>query len=63
MNTVLIDFSIRVQEVDGYFIFLENLIKNTTKLAVLDSYGKYKTQSLSSELEKNSKSKWIFVAL
>lgn len=55
MNTVLIDFSIRIQEVDGYFIFLESLIKNTTKLAVLDSYGKYKTQSLSSELEKTLK--------
>ena len=52
MNTVLIDFKTRVQEVDGYFIFLENLIKETTKLAILNSDGIYKTQTIDSELAK-----------
>jgi len=55
MNTVIIDFNTRIQEINGYFIFLESLINNTTKLAVLESDGKYKTQNLDSELAKTLK--------
>ncbi|MBD1933452.1 MULTISPECIES: MAE_28990/MAE_18760 family HEPN-like nuclease [Cyanophyceae] len=55
MNTVIIDFNTRVQEVDQYFIFLESLIKETTKLAVSDSAGGYKTQNIDSELAKTLK--------
>ena len=55
MNTVLLDFNTRAQEVDDYFIFLEILIKPTTKLAVADSAGKDKIQSLNPELAKTLK--------
>lgn len=55
MKTVLIDFNTRVKEVDSYFIFLDNLIKKTIKLAVQDSEGKYKIQSIDSELAKTLK--------
>ena len=55
MNTVLLDFNTRAQEVDDYFIFLESLIKQTTKLAVADSAGKDKIQSLNPELAKTLK--------
>ncbi len=55
MNTVLLDFNTRAQEVDDYFIFLESLIKQTTKLAVADSAGQYQIQSLNSELAKTLK--------
>lgn len=55
MNTVIQDFETRVEEVDKYFIFLESLINETTKLAVSDSAGKYKTQSIDSELAKTLK--------
>jgi hypothetical protein len=41
MNTVLLDFNTRAQEVDDYFIFLHGLIKQTTKLAVAGSAGQY----------------------
>jgi autotransporter translocation and assembly factor TamB len=55
MNTVLLDFNTRAQEVDDYFIFLESLIKQTTKLAVADSAGQDKIQSLNPELAKTLK--------
>lgn len=55
MNTVLLDFNTRAQEVDDYFIFLEGLIKQTTKLAIADSAGKDKIQSLNPELAKTLK--------
>jgi hypothetical protein len=55
MKAVLIDFNTRVQEVNDYFIFLETLIQETTKLAVLNGEGKYKIQSLDSELAKTLK--------
>ena len=55
MNTVLLDFNTRAQEVDDYFIFLQGLIKQTTKLAVADSAGQDKIQSLNPELAKTLK--------
>ena len=55
MNTVLLDFNTRAQEVDDYFIFLESLIKQSTKLAVADSAGRDKIQSLNPELAKTLK--------
>ncbi|NJS12197.1 MAG: hypothetical protein HC789_18385 [Microcoleus sp. CSU_2_2] len=55
MNTVLLDFNTRAQEVDDYFIFLEGLIKQTTKLAIADSAGKDKIQNLNPELAKTLK--------
>jgi hypothetical protein len=55
MNTVLLDFNTRAQEVDDYFIFLDSLIKQTTKLAVADSAGQYQIQSLNPELAKTLK--------
>ncbi|MCW6052557.1 hypothetical protein K4039_21395 [Lyngbya sp. CCAP 1446/10] len=55
MNTVLLDFNTRANEVNDYFIFLEGLIKQTTKLAVADSAGNDTIQSLNSELAKTLK--------
>jgi len=55
MNTVLLDFNTRAQEVDDYFIFLHGLSKQTTKLAVADSAGQYQIQSLNDELAKTLK--------
>lgn len=55
MNTVLLDFNTRANEVNDYFIFLEGLIKQTTKLAVADSAGNDKIQSLNPELAKTLK--------
>lgn len=55
MNTVLLDFNTRAQEVDDYFIFLDGLIKQTTKLAVAGSAGQYQIQSLNPELANTLK--------
>lgn len=55
MNTVLLDFNARAQEVNDYFIFLESLEKKTTKLAVFDTPSTYKIQSLDPELAKTLK--------
>lgn len=52
MNTVLLDFNARAQEVNDYFIFLEGLIKQTTKLSIADDAGTYQIQSLNPELAK-----------
>ncbi|MEG3931890.1 MULTISPECIES: MAE_28990/MAE_18760 family HEPN-like nuclease [unclassified Microcoleus] len=52
METVLFDFHTRAKDVDDYFIFLESLEKQTTKLAVFDPAGTYKIQSLDPELAK-----------
>ena len=49
MNTVFLDFNTRAQEVNDYFIFLESLEKQTTKLALFDTRGKYQIQSLDPE--------------
>jgi autotransporter translocation and assembly factor TamB len=55
MNSVLLDFNTRAQEVDDYFIFLHGLIKQTTKLSVADSAGQYQIHSLNPELAKTLK--------
>ena len=55
MNTVLLDFNTRAKEVNDYFIFLESLEKQTTKLAFLDTPGKYKIKSIDPELAKTLK--------
>jgi hypothetical protein len=61
MNTVLLDFNTRAQEVDDYFIFLDGLIKQTTKLAVAGSAGQYQIQSLNPELAKTLKSNGLLL--
>ncbi|MEG4276278.1 MAE_28990/MAE_18760 family HEPN-like nuclease [Microcoleus sp. MON1_C1] len=61
MNTVLLDFNTRAQEVNDYFIFLEGLIKQTTKLAVADSAGQYQIQSLNPELAKTLKANGLLL--
>jgi hypothetical protein len=61
MNTVLLDFNTRAQEVDDYFIFLHGLIKQTTKLAVADSAGQYQIQSLNPELAKTLKANGLLL--
>ena len=61
MNTVLLDFNTRAQEVDDYFIFLHGLSKKTTKLAVADSAGQYQIQSLNDELEKTLKANGLLL--
>ncbi len=61
MNTVLLDFNTRAQEVDDYFIFLHGLIKQTTKLAVADSAGQYQIQSLNPELTKTLKANGLLL--
>lgn len=55
MNTVFLDFNTRAKEVNDYFIFVESLEKQTTKLAVFDPAGTYKIQSLDPELAKTLK--------
>jgi MAE_28990/MAE_18760-like HEPN len=55
METVLLEFNIRAKDVDDYFIFLDSLEKQTTQLALLDTNGRYKIQSLDPELAKTLK--------
>jgi signal recognition particle receptor subunit beta len=55
MNTVLVDFNTRIQEINDYFVFLESLIQDKTKLAVFDLSGEYKLKSIDSELSKTLK--------
>ena len=55
METVLLEFNIRAKNVDDYFVFLDSLEKQTTQLALLDTTGKYKIQSLDPELAKTLK--------
>ena len=50
MNTVFLDFNKRAKEVNDYFIFMESLEKQTTKLALLDATGQYQIHSLAPEL-------------
>ncbi|WP_445247141.1 MAE_28990/MAE_18760 family HEPN-like nuclease [Microcoleus sp. OTE_8_concoct_300] len=52
MQTVLLDFHSRVQEVNQYFVFLEELIKETTKLAVSGDNGEQKITAIDSDLAK-----------
>jgi MAE_28990/MAE_18760-like HEPN len=52
MQTVLLDFDTRVQEVNQYFEFLNGLIQETTKLAVLGDDGEQKITAINSDLAK-----------
>jgi MAE_28990/MAE_18760-like HEPN len=55
MNSVLLDFDTRAIEVDNYFKFIEELLEDKTKLAVIEPAGTYKIQSLDPELAKTLK--------
>ncbi|MHC5820466.1 MAG: MAE_28990/MAE_18760 family HEPN-like nuclease, partial [Nostoc sp.] len=55
MQTVLLDFNTRVQEVNKYFWFLEELITENTKLAVLEDSGDQKVKPIDPELAKTLK--------
>lgn len=55
MQTVLLDFNTRVQEVNKYFWFLEGLITENTKLAVLEDSGDHKVKPIDPELAKTLK--------
>lgn len=52
MQTVLLDFYTRVQEVNLYFEFLEALIQKTTKLAVSGDNGEQKITAINDDLAK-----------
>lgn len=49
---MILDFNTRAQEVDDYVNFMENLVKNTTKLAVFEDSEQYKIQSIDPNLAK-----------
>lgn len=55
MNTVLLDFEARVEEINKYFLFLEELIHETTKLVVLDECGEQRIIVIDPELAKTLK--------
>jgi MAE_28990/MAE_18760-like HEPN len=54
MRTVLLDFDTRVQEVDAYFLFLEELVSENTKLATVKD-GTQEINVISKELSKTLK--------
>lgn len=55
VQTVLEDFDIRVQEVNQYFVFLDGLIQETTKLAVSGDNGHKKITAIDSDLARTLK--------
>ena len=55
MQTVLLDFNTRAQEVNEYFLFLEGLITEKTKLAVLGDDNVHKVTLIDSGLAKTLK--------
>jgi hypothetical protein len=55
MQSVLADFDIRVEEVNKYFHFLEQLSTEKTKLAVLEDSGEHRIKPIDPELEKTLK--------
>ncbi len=55
MQTVILDFHSRVQEVNQYFVFLEGLIQETTKLAVMEDNGEQKITAIDSDLGRTLK--------
>lgn len=55
MQTVLLDFNARVQEINEYFLFLEGLINETTKLAISENGDMQKIKVIDSELAKTLK--------
>ncbi|MDJ1180573.1 MAE_28990/MAE_18760 family HEPN-like nuclease [Roseofilum sp. BLCC_M91] len=52
MQTVLLDFQTRVQEVNQYFEFLEGLIQEKTKLVVSGDKGEQKIITINPDLAK-----------
>src|SRR4028118_1710438 len=55
MNDVILDFNTRAKEVHDYFIFIESLLKETTKLVEVDSAGNHTNKTLDPELAKTLK--------
>ena len=55
MQTVILDFNTRVEEINKYFLFLEELISEKTKLSTLDNNGNIQIQEVDSELVKTLK--------
>jgi len=55
MNDVILDFNTRAKEVHDYFIFIESLLKETTKLVEVDSAGNHTNKILDPELAKTLK--------
>ncbi|MCE2717736.1 MAG: MAE_28990/MAE_18760 family HEPN-like nuclease [Dolichospermum sp.] len=55
MQSVLTDFDTRVEEVNKYFHFLEQLSTGKTKLAVLEDSGEHRIKPIDAELERTLK--------
>jgi MAE_28990/MAE_18760-like HEPN len=55
MQTVLLDFNTRVQEINEYFLFLESLVNETTKLVVLGSSNVPNIRAIDPDLAKTLK--------
>lgn len=55
MQTVFEEFHTRVNEVNQYFVFLEGLIQENTKLAVLGDNGEQTIKAIDSNLAKTLK--------
>ncbi len=55
MQTVILDFNTRVEEINKYFLFLEELISEKTKLSILDDNGNTQIKEVDSELVKTLK--------
>jgi len=55
MEEVLLDFNTRVSEINGYFLFLEGLIREEIKLAVVGNEGEMQIRAVNSELAKTLK--------
>jgi hypothetical protein len=55
MQTVILDFNTRVEEINKYFLFLEELISERTKLSILDDNGNLQVKEVDSELVKTLK--------
>ena len=55
MQTVLLDFNTRVEEINKYFLLLEGLDNETTKLVTIADSGKQSIRSIDSDLAKTLK--------
>jgi MAE_28990/MAE_18760-like HEPN len=55
MQTVLLDFSTRVTEINDYFSFVEDLLNETMKLATLEESGTQTILTIDSNLSKTLK--------
>jgi hypothetical protein len=55
MQTVLLDFSTRVTEINDYFSFVEDLLNETMKLATLEESGNQTILTIDSNLSKTLK--------